>query len=218
MQGNVGTDWWANYNITSLGDIYGPLIGGQTVQNAMYNTIQTWMPAYIAEMNRSLGGPFLDVPIHYRLKPEKRVNPQGVEASVLVIVAGTIGEPERSQEVYYTQWEAQASIVVKGSSSWEETQALTYAYTAAIRASCVQHAGLGTENGIITECRWISESYREGDFASLRQVGLGMVEFEVTTPAAVAVHGGPNVPSVDMPAPPVEITSYEITVTDDEQF
>lgn len=214
------TTAWTNWNTSYASDLFGPIKGGQTVQEGVYNTIQKWVPAYIAEMNRHLGSDELTIPQEYRWRPEFMPEPPDMAPRILVLSHGLVGEPERYQTDIRSTWEVEVSTYIYGTDDWQQTQALTMAYTAAIRTLLIQHGTLGT---IAELTRWIGESYLEGEHTSHRTRGLGISKFEVVLHTTLDPFGGPPtpgygvpnswVPTVDSPEPLplVETTTVEVT-------
>jgi hypothetical protein len=205
-------------------DYYGPLLGGFSVQQAVYNTLEQWLPAYIAEVNRNLGGNILQIPIEYRLRPSFRPWTKDVTAAILCVVNGTVGEPERYNNGYRATWETDVSVYLYGSQDWQETQALTFAYGACIRAALIQNPGLG---GLANATLWVKERYLEGAHEGTRTIGMLIITFEVTVPNNVSTFGGlplppftaagePIGPSV-LPPPDIPVVEdYDITVENTE--
>jgi hypothetical protein len=189
---NQSDKWWLNWNYQYANpDVYGPLIGGHTIQEGFYNTLQKWLPAYLAEFNRNLGGDVLQLPRAYRLKPDWETLPRDVVTQILVISNGTKGAPQRHQRQTRSTWEAQASIFLAGTKDWQETQALALAYGAAVRACIAQHPQL---EGIAETTLWVGERYMEKEHISTRIIGLMTVNFEVTVGNTMDVFGGPPEP------------------------
>ena len=185
--------WWLDWNKLGYAnpDIFGPIVGGHTIQEAIYTTLQTWLPTYIAEFNRVLGGPVLKVPQTYRVKPEHRNLTPEVEASVFVSCDGTKTRPERHSHQTRAVWNVKVSLMINGSMDWQETQAITFAYGAAARTAIAQHESLG---GIAESTMWIGEEYLEKEHLSNRTLGLIVIDFEVTTAATLDVRAGPPSP------------------------
>ena len=185
--------WWLDWNRLGYAnpDIFGPIVGGHTVQEAIYTTLQKWLPAYIAEFNRVLGGEILAVPTEYRVKPDNRNLTPKVEASVWVLCPGTYTKPERHGRQTRAVWNPQLSLCVNGTMDWQETQALTFAYGAAARTAIAQHESLG---GIAESTVWMGEEYREKEHLANRTIGLIVINFEVTTATTLDVHAGPPSP------------------------
>ena len=185
--------WWTNWNKYAYAnpDVFGPLVGGHTVQEAFYHTLQTWLPTYIAEFNRVLGGDILTNPTEYRVRPENRVLSPRTEATVLVVCDGTTGTPQRHAGKTRAVWNVQASVCVSGPLDWQETQALTFAYGAAVRAAIAQHEDL---DGVAESSMWTGEKYLEKEHLANRTISLIVVEFNVTTSATIDVNAGPPSP------------------------
>ena len=189
---NDDEKWWLNWSYQYVNpDVYGPLIGGHTIQEGFYNTLQKWLPAYLAEFNRNLGGEVLTLPRAYRLKPDWQTLPRNVAAQVLVISNGTTDHPKRHQRQTRSTWEAQASIFIAGTQDWQETQAISLAYGAAVRACIAQHPSL---EGIAETTLWTGERYTEKEHVSTRILGLMTINFEVTVANTMDVFGGPPSP------------------------
>jgi len=212
--------WWTDWNLSYLDDVYGPLYGGHSVQEAVYNTLQEWLPSYVAEFNRNLGSNVLKEPFEYRHRPDYRTLPRDASAAVLITVPGTIGLPETLQESTRVNWRVEAMIFVYGTKDWQETEALTQAYTACVRACIIQHRDLG---GFAETTLWDGEEYMEGEHSGTRTTGVGHVRFAVTVGNAMKMNGGVPLPqfaatgAVDYPttfppSPAPTVTSTRITV------
>ena len=179
--------WWTNWNNTGTTSTYGPFFGGTAVQEAVYNTLGTWLPAYIAEMNRQLGGNILKDVTEYRHRPEFRTLPKSVECAILVIVPGTAQTPKTYQEFIRANWRVEVDVFIYGTKDWQETQALTNAYATAVRACLIQQRGL---NGFAETTKWIGETYLEGEHSATRTTGLAKIDLEVTVGNNVTPYAG----------------------------
>lgn len=220
----MARDWWTEWDLSYLDDVYGPLYGGHSVQEAVYNTIQTWMPTYVAEINRVLGSKVLEVPIEYRHRPEYRTLPKRATAAVIVEVPSTVGQPRVAQSHVRVDWRVAITIYVFGTKDWQETQALTSAYAACIRALLLQNRGLG---GFAETTMWESEEYMEGEHSSGRTTGIAHIRLSVTIGNAVNIYGGlpspqyaargTNTQPTTNPPDPVPIaTSADVSVTKEQ--
>jgi hypothetical protein len=213
-------EWWADWNLSYLDDVFGPLYGGHSVQEAVYQTLEKWLPTYIAEFNRVLGSEVLVQPFEYRHRPEYRTLPRQASAAVLVSVPTTIGVPETHQESIRVNWQVDAMIFVYGTKDWQETQALTQAYAACVRACIIQNKGLG---GLAETTMWDGEQYLEGEHSSGRTTGIAHVRFAVTIGNAMQMYGGIPLPqyapsggisgpSTNPPTPQPTATDFNIAV------
>lgn len=188
---DVHNPWWTQWFIDQGNTQYGPILGGTAVQEAMYNTLQMWLPSYVAETNRQLGGDILKNVIEYRHRPEFRTLPKNVECAILVVVPGTAGVPQNFQESTRANWRVEVGAFIYGTKDWQETQALTSAYSACIRSCIIQHRDL---NKFAQTTKWMSESYLEGEHSATRTTGLAKINFEVTVGNNVTPFGGAPLP------------------------
>lgn len=212
--------WWTEWNLSYGDDVFGNIYGGHSVQEAFYTTIKKWFPTYIAEMNRQLGAEVLKDPKEYRFRPDNKTNPRGVEADILVTVPGTTGRPERLQDAWRVNFTVDVIIFIYGTTDWQETQALTYAYAACLRAIALQKGDLGR---FAVQTLWDSEEYLEGEHQGTRTTGIAHLKFTVTIGAALKNNGGlPDPafagtgvntgPSIDPPAPVPVVDTTNITL------
>ena len=185
------TPWWTNWDLSYTDNVYGPVYGGHSVQESVYNTLKTWLPAYIMEANRQLGGDVLQIVKEYRHRPEYRTLPKDVQCAILVTVPGTAKTPRIFQDSIRVDWKAEIHAFVYGTKDWQETEALTAAYAAVIRACIVQHRDL---DGFAETTKWIRESYYEGEHSATRTTGMAKIDFEVTVGNVTTPFGGPPLP------------------------
>jgi len=100
-------------------------------------------------------------------------------------------------------------VYVYGTKDWQETEALTQAYAACVRACLIQQRGLG---GFAETTLWDGEEYLEGEHSSGRTTGIAHVRFIVTVGNAMDMYGGPPAPSTAAPEPLTIVTSANIQV------
>ena len=217
---------WSAWNLNYITDAYGAVFGGHSVQEAMYRTLEKWLPTYIYEFNRQLGSQVLVVPKRYTKMPDNRTLTRGIECALLVATNSTSGPPERQGDgSYNTVWEAEVSAYVFGSGDFLQTQAITYAYAAAVRAAVVQHKSLGD---FASTSHWTHEEYKYGEHSSTRYTGLAKVVFDVVVFGAVNDLLGPPLaefavqPSYAQPTLGVtpmqpEVETVGVTVTNTER-
>lgn len=218
---NPTVPWWETWNYQYANpDVYGPLVGAFTIQEAVNDTLKRWLPAYIAEFNRVLGGEILQVPLKYRYKPDYRSAAEGIDPSILVVCPGTTGKPVKNGNQTRAEWAVEASVCVGGNNDWQHTMALTTAYGTAMRACLAQQKSLG---GIAETTTWVGESYKEKEITTQRVWGLMVVNFVVTTSNTMDPNGGPPLPefaadwanpdpSVAPPAPEPIIETATVTI------
>ena len=213
-------DWWKDWNLSYLPDSYGPIYGGHSIQEAMYSTLQKWLPSYIQETNRQIGHKALEIPKEYRFRPDYRTLPPNAKSAILIDVPGTIGHPEVHQNFIRANWHAEVMVFYYGTSDWQETQAATHAYMACVRACILQHRGL---DGLAETTMWTGEEYKEGEHSSTRTTGIGMIYFNITIGNASNMFGGApspqyapegavTDPSLFPPSPSVEAGEVNVTL------
>jgi len=202
-------DWWQDWSLSYADNTFGTITGGHSVQEAAYNTLQKWLPTYIAEFNRMLGSTVLVEPFEYRHRPEFRTLPRQAAAAILLSVPTTVGPPEIFQTNIRANWRLEAMVYVYGTKDWQETEALTQAYAACVRACLIQQRGLG---GFAETTLWDGEEYLEGEHSSGRTTGIAHVRFIVTVGNAMDMYGGPPAPSTAAPEPLTIVTSANIQV------
>ena len=183
----TNTPWWTDWDLNYFPDGYGQLYGANSIQQALYNTLEEWLPSYVRAINRKLGGDILQMPGKYSRKPEHRPLPAKLDVQMLVVVDEVLGEPERYNDAYRAHWKTQVSVFIFGTKDWAETEALASAYGAAVRGAIGQHPSLG---GFAETTVWSGERYLEGEHSSNRQAGLVIVDFEVTIPSMMDPWGG----------------------------
>jgi hypothetical protein len=213
-------DWWTNWNLGGADNVFGPLYGGHSVQEAFYNTMEKWLPSYIAEYNRALGSNVLMEPFEYRHRPDYRTLPRNASAAILVEVPNTIGRPQTYQESTRANWRVEVMIYVYGTKDWQETQALTSAYAACVRTAMIQHRGL---EGFAETTIWDGEQYSEGEHSSTRTTGIAHLRFIVTVGNVMNMYGGVpspqyaptgavTQPTVQPPTPTVQAEEVNVTL------
>jgi hypothetical protein len=179
--------WWTDWNLSYVDDVYGPVYGGHSIQEAFYNTLQKWLPTYIAEFNRKIGSNVLVEPFEYRHRPDYRTLPRNASAAILVSVPGTSSMPQVYQDAVRADWHVEVMVFVYGTKDWQETEALTQAYTTAVRMAIMQNKSL---DGFATTTFWVAEAYMEGEHSSTRTTGLGRLTFDVTLGNVMNINAG----------------------------
>jgi hypothetical protein len=205
------SQWWTNWNLEQLDDpVFGPIYGGQSVQEAIYQTLNQWLPTYLAAFNRKIGVDALTNAVTYRKRPEDSNLPAGVSAQILVEVPATAGAPQVYKDATRVDWRVSVVVFVNGTKDWQETQALTHAYVACVRTCLLQQRGLG---GFAETTSWMGEEYAEGDHVGTRTIGVGHIAMIVTVGNAVNVFNSPPAPSISAPSNWPEVQTTNINVT-----
>ena len=161
---NPTQPWWENWSLSYVGDPYGPIYGGHSVQIATVNTLKKWLPAYIKDVNRQLGGEVLRI-VEDTLRPfSDRPWSPDEDVQIDAIVPGTAKEPYMTNENgLMSCWKTDIEVNVFAGSDWQETLALTYAYAACVRAAILQHRDL---EGFAQTTMWARRDLLQGQVSS----------------------------------------------------
>lgn len=200
--------WWQDWNLNYMPDVYSPIYGGHAVQIAMFNTLRKWLPVYVREFNRQLGGDILQIVKEYGRPAEERSWSSGEDTQIDCIVPGTMEKPRNTNETGISScWKAELNVFVYAGTDWQETLALTYAYAAAARAAIVQHPSL---EGFAQTTNWTGESFFRGPEVGTRWSGIATVDFEVNVFSTVDRYAGPPDPLYAAEGTPTEPTLLPI--------
>lgn len=188
-------------------DLFGDLVTGGDVRDAVKATIQLWHPTYVAEINSRKGLSLLDFE-DFDVRPEFRTLASNNSPACMVTCRGTSGKPRRGGDgTIGVPWTVEVDIVA-WLPSWEDAEDAIGCYATAVVALLLQHPGLG---GVADGLDWLSYRYSIGGHESTRTLGLGVLLFEVNTPQALRAAGGPATPGDPTTAPPT-VTSTHISI------
>jgi hypothetical protein len=185
----------------SPSSVFGTIIPGHVVEDAVTTTLQTRLDTYLREVAFQWDRDILPGPRSYNVRPEGEKWTEDQLPAVIVTSPGTAEDPTPAGDGYY---EAKFTIGVvvfcAGQGEWSVRHNMED-YCAAVRAALLQNSGLG---GICSSMQWIGENYTPGPNEGLRTFGAGICEFVCTIDGVVNRNTGPSVPDV----PPG--TSWEI--------
>lgn len=201
-------------------DVFGPLYDGGSVKQAVLSCLETWLPTYIAEINRQLGAPVLAVPRSYLYRFDER--PIAPNTSQLAVsVPRTADAPMRQADATRAVFQVQVTTCFAGVQDWNLSEAVAHAYGAAVKASLGQHPGLvetGT-NADTGATTYFAETTLWHGFSlgsTKRSSTYYRVErsdvFHVVVANTMSPFGGPSVPSVLAPAAQPTVQTEAITV------
>jgi hypothetical protein len=210
-----------------VSSIFGPLVGGSTIEAAVLDTLRTWLPTYLWEVERqhNIAKGTLPHP------PTPESYHGGVDFSSwqedtcpeVIVVCNPTGEPERSGSVGYSQaFEIQIAAVVIDAE--EDTSRLVAGYYGeALQGALVQQPALGglAEHTVMTSAPHLE--LQDPDERRLHQVSAAFQTFiapividqggpDVPTPSDSPLYGGtPDAPYGDWPT----VTTTQAVVTAD---
>ncbi len=199
--------------------LYGPIITGVDVTNAVTSTLQLWMPSYLGEVAAQAGLDRCSLP-----KPRSYVAADELDGwaedqvpGVVVVVPDTADTPIRHGDGKYTvPWLAGVGVVVSGRDR-ATTYRLVRWYAAAARSVLLQHPSLASFDAagrpvpFASEMQWVGERYNELDFNDSRTLAMGFVSMQVGVDAAIDSKGGFSKPPDDPCADPGEYGIVETT-------
>ena len=193
--------------------IFGNLITGDDVSQAIENTLTTWAQTYLDRMCRKIGQPegWLPSPGSYVHTNDPNYFPEDAPPVVAIAVPGTLGEPQRDGQKYYrAMWDARVTIFVQANER-AATERLAKQYGAAFRELLLHKRSLG---GFAEGINWHGEMYepRVSD-RDQRTLGSCEVRLGIDVREVVLTLAGPSAPTTTQPADPPTATSVKLTFT-----
>lgn len=200
---------------------FGRIIDANAVETAVRDTLELWMPTYIAEVERQYPDTWdtgeLNTQVWYVAAHQfDRFNEDSLPA-VIVICPGLADRPVRDADGSHLCVFGLAVGVVAGSIDRDETDAAVKAYGAAVRACLLQQSMLGDLNA--DGVTWLGEQYDELPYEQSRSMVGGRITFTVQVDDVVTKAAGPlqtSTPPVDpyaTPTQPGTVLTHEIEVT-----
>lgn len=181
----------------SKDNIFGPIVTGRDVRNAMRDHLKLWLPTYLPEIARASGrsGADLQQPRSWvsalDLPGGKFIENQ--MPSCVIVAPGLVEEPMKRGGLYICRWGVSVGLVVSGQDR-ENTFDLSELYAASVRAAVLQHASL---SGFATGTDWLGERYDDIPNDMSRTLAAGTVQFSVEVQGALMPGEGPDAPLVD---------------------
>jgi hypothetical protein len=176
--------------------IFGRIVHDGQVEQAAMQTLQKWLPTYIAELERQTGRDrgSLPTPRAWRTANvsvnELATWPEDQLPALLVVSPGLADRPELIGGVYTGHW-ALGVAVITSARDKETTGTLAKLYGAAIRAVLVQHPTL---EGFAAHIDWVDDNLDEVPHERQRTLGAAINVFEITVDDVLTVAGGPIEP------------------------
>jgi len=209
-------------------DIFGDIIIGSQLEEAVVATLEAWFPVYIREMELQQSIPQDALPLPRSFITTDKINRENTDQlpAIVVVSPGLSGRNSPKQEgdgTFRVPWAISIGVFVGGQDR-TTTKNLIRQYVGICRAIMLQKQSLG---GFADGTTWLDESY-DNSFAFVDQetIGAGSVIFEVWVAGVVQRFGGPAVPFEGSPAPDPDtqpgsewppIQTVEVTVTNKEE-
>lgn len=174
-------------------DIFGPIFVADTVENAVIDTISTWLATYLQEIEVQRGMTRGSVPLirSYATRNEWATYPEDQLPVCIVVSTGLADPPDVDGEGRYHGWWAVGVGVLAGASESKATEMLAKLYGAAIRAILLQRPSLG---GIASGIEWEDESYDDVPVDQDRTLAATLLLFRVWIDDIVTRGAGPAEP------------------------
>lgn len=201
-------------------DQWGFIKTGTDLENAARNTLRTWVPTYLREieLQKELGtSGVLPLPQSY-LVAEELDQQQGNELPAIVLLSPGLSGNRPMQEgdgTIRAYFHLGIGVLVAANNS-ENTKRMVRLYTAVVRAIMLQKQSLGDfANGVT----WLDESYDDKfPFPDNLTISAGQVLFEVDVPDVTNRFGGPINPDTPPGSAWGTVTSAEIEVNPTEDL
>ena len=195
-------------------EVFGPIVTGGQVEDAVEATLRKWLPTYIAEVSGQDGRSRSKTPniASWQVVPDFETWPESKFPALVIVSTGVSGKPKRKAGgVYSAPWAFGIGVFCK-SNSLKNMRDLSKIYGAAIRAVLVQHSSLGDfASGLDWEDeRYDDLEFRERTYAAARLVFTVEVD-EVVRRSAGPAQADPNYDPT-LPYDPVTIIDTEIIV------
>lgn len=171
-------------------DVFGPIITGKDVREAVVVMIKRWEPTYRALINDRYDKALPAFRSYVAaVDLDKMVEDQ--VPSCVVVAPGLMDVPERhARDGYVARWAVGVGVVVSGLSR-ENTLELAELYAAIVRSIILQQYD---ESGIINATYWVGERYDELDTTNARTLAAGVVQFGMDVESVVNPIFGPATP------------------------
>lgn len=194
-------------------NIFGSLITGDDVDQAVLLTLQTWAATYLERMCRKIGEPpgWLPYPNSYVRTNDPHYFPEDVPPVVVIAVPGTMEQPIRDGWKYYrAKWELCLTVFVQAGDR-DATERLAKLYGAAFRELLMHKRSLG---GFAEGIAWHGENYavRVSD-RDQRTLGSCENRFAVDVRDVVQTLAGPPTPTTTVPADWPQATQVRVNLT-----
>lgn len=139
-------------------DIFGPIFVGRQIEDAALETLRTWMPTYLQEIELQLQRVRGEIPAPrlYTTRNEFTQFPEDQMPMCVVVSPGLVSEPKREGDGTYNAWFALAVGFAAAGRDADTSRFLAQVYGAAGRAILLHKSSLG---GVASGVEWTDESY-----------------------------------------------------------
>ena len=177
---------------------YGSIVSGFEIEQHLAQTIRTWIPDYLSEIERQRGLPVGKLP-PFRTEVATSFEADRLREDQLpalaIVSRGLADRPEvynSSDGAYVARWGADCIAVCSGRAN-RQARRLAQWYAAAMRAILVQPRGLDpiTELSVLA-IDWLMERYTTRTPVEERTLGEGIVSVQVQVVDITYRNAGPS--------------------------
>lgn len=198
--------------------VFGRIVIASDVETALVDTLQAWLPTYLAELERRTGRDPGAVPM---VKSWRRSNrfyrfPQDQLPAAIVISPGTTGQPERRGAGTIDAWWRIGIAIVCSANTPEATNELAKLYAAAVRTAVLQQPSLAGDpadpHPFAAKVLFVGEVTDDVPAEYLEVGCTAQVEFDVLVEGIADTTAGPAAPTVDTPDDWPTVTSQHVDI------
>ena len=177
-------------------EVFGSMISGAQVEDAVVATLQKWLSTYIAEVSAQNGYGRNDLPriASYQVLPDFDKWPENAFPAIVVVSGGITERPKKVGGGRIQATWGFGMGVFCSANTQENTNKMAKIYTAAIRTCLLQHASL---LGFAIGLDWEDETYNDLGTDDSRSIAAGRGLFTVTVDNVALAQGGPRNPVSD---------------------
>jgi hypothetical protein len=199
----------------STPDPFGNAVDADTIEDALRDSLQRWLPAWLAHEERRRGWPQgrLPQPRSWPTLSEFELRARDQRPSVVLVSSGTTGAPEKRPNGLRRTWRFGLAVAIAGRDETEARQlAAPYLTAAAMAATTDQTLG-----GVAENVRWSGADDHAFDGEQGSQTAIYGTDLEVTARSAHPLYlvrdpdSGVLVPPLDPyvpdPVPPLPDTA-----------
>lgn len=198
--------------------VFGRIVLGSDAETALVDTLQAWLPTYLAELERRTDRPAGAVPMVRSWRRSNRFYrfPQDQLPAAIVISPGTTGPPERRGDGTIDAWFRLGIAIVCAANTPEATNELAKLYAAAVRTAVLQQPSLAGDpadpHPFAARVIFVGETTDDVPAEYLEIGCTAQVEFDVLVEGIADATAGPAAATVEPPADLPVVSSQHVDI------
>lgn len=198
--------------------VFGRIVLGSDVETALIDTLNAWLPSYLAELERRTGRDPGAVPMVRSWRRSNRFYrfPQDQLPAAIVISPGTTGIPERRGDGTIDAWYRLGVAIVCSANKPEATNDLAKLYAAAVRTAVLQQPSLAGDpddpHPFAARVVFVGETTDDVPAEYLEIGSVAEVGFDVLIEGIADAAAGPTETTVEPPAELPVVTSHHVDI------